>query len=93
MRELLGKNELRSEPEKASTEAPIEFAENPHLPETSSTTSRAETQSRSTSIGGILIVVTGREHVNENGEQGRVEKMGQNLEEYNVEFPMIERQL
>ena len=99
VRELLGKNKSRSE--KVSTNAPIEFAENPQLvlPETASTTSRAETQSRSnmelTSLGERILIVVG-ENVNEDGEQGLgvgVEKMGQDLEESNVEFPMIERQL
>ena len=99
MRELLGKNKSRSE--KVSTNAPIEFAENPQLvlPGTASTTSRAETQSRSnmelTSLGERILIVVG-ENVNEDGEQGLgvgVEKMGQDLEESNVEFPMIERQL
>lgn len=72
----------------------MEFAENPQLP---GTASGAETQSRSnvelTSIGGrILNMAT--ENVNEDGEQGvGVEKMGQDLEECNPEFPIIERQL
>lgn len=87
MRELLGKNKS------VSTNAPMEFAENPQLPGTAST-SRAEAQSRSnmesTSLGErILIVVRG--NVNEDGEG--VEKVEQDLEECNVEFPMIERQL
>lgn len=68
----------------------MEFAENPQLPGTASTTSRAEAQSRSdmelTSLGERILIV--RENV-EDGEG--VEKMGQDLE--NVEFPMIERQL
>ena len=89
VRELLGKNKSRS-----STKAPIEFAENPQLPGTASTTSGAEAQSRpnmeSTSIGEIVV----RENVNEDGERGvGVEKMGQDLEECNLEFPIIERQL
>jgi hypothetical protein len=96
VRELLGKNKTRSE--KVSTNAPIEFAENPQLvPGTASTASRAETQSRSnmelTSLGERILISV-KENVNEEGEQGvGVEKMGQDLEECNVKFPMIERQL
>ena len=87
MRELLGK----SKSEKVLTNAPIEFAENPQLPGTVSTTSRAEAQSLSnmelTSLGERILIVV-RENVNEG-----VEKMGQDLEACNVEFPTIERQL
>lgn len=91
VRELLGKNKSRSE-RVSINNVPIEFADNPQLVlGTASTTSRAETQSHSnmelTSLG---------ENVNEDEEQGLgvgVEKMGRNLEECNVEFPMIERQL
>jgi hypothetical protein len=96
VRELLGKNKSRLE--RALTNAPIEFAENIQLPlGIASTTSRAETQSHSntelTSLGERILIVT-RENVNEDGEQGPgVEKMGQDLEEDNVEFQIIERQL
>ena len=86
MRELLGKNKSGSE--KVSTKEPIEFAENPQL---QGTTSGAETQSGANmelaSLGERILNVNGNEH----GE--RVKKMGQDLEECNLEFPMIERQL
>ena len=93
MRELQGKNKS-----KVSTKAPIEFAENPQLPP--GTTSGAETQPglnmELTSLGERILNVVG-ENVNEDGERGvGVEKMmpvGQDLEECNLEFPMIERQL
>ena len=90
MRELLGKNKSRSETE--STKAPIEFAENPQLP---GTTSGAGTQLGSnmeTSLGERILNVVG-ENVNEDGERGvGVEKIGQDLEECNLEFPIISRQ-
>jgi hypothetical protein len=75
--------------------AVIEFAENPQLPGTA-TTSEAETPSGSnmelTSLGGRILNVVG-ENVKEDGQQ-RVgdEKMGQDLEEHNLEFLIIERQ-
>ena len=94
MRELLDKNKSRLE--KVSTKAPIEFAENPQLPGTVSTASGAETQSPNkefTSLEERILNVV-RVNVNEDGEQGvGVEKMGQDLEECNLEFPIIERQL
>lgn len=96
MRELLGKNISR--PEKVSIKAAIKFAENPRLP---GTTSGAEAQSgssmESTSLGERILNVVG-ENVNEDASRERevgVEMMGQDLdlEEYNPEFPTIERQL
>jgi hypothetical protein len=97
VRELLGKNNSRSE--KVSTKAAIKFAENPQL--VPGTTSGAEAQSgsnmASTSLGVRVLNVVG-ENVNEDASGERevgVEKMGQDLdlEEYNLEFPTIERQL
>ena len=96
MRELLGKNNSRSE--KVSTKAAIQFAENPQLP---GTTSGAEAQSgsnmESTSLGERVLNVVG-ENVNEDDSGERevgVGNMGQNLdsEDYNLEFPIIKRQL
>ena len=88
MRELLD----NSRSEKVSTnKAPIEFAKNPQLPETA-TTSGAESQSGS--IMELWLIVVG-ENVNEDGRRGarvRVEKIGQDLEECNPEFLIIERQ-
>jgi hypothetical protein len=94
VRELLGKNKSRSE--KVSTKVPIQFAENPQQAQLPGTTSGAETQSGSNmelnSLGERILNVVG-ENVNEDGERGvGVEKMGQDLEECNLEFPMIERQ-
>lgn len=71
------------------TKAPVELAENPQLPGTAST-SGAETQSHSdmelTSLGERMVLNVIRE--NEDEEQG----VG-GLEECNLEFPIIERQL
>ena len=81
-----------------STEVPIDFAKNSQQPGTSRTTSKsgpgAETQSGSNvdldSSGKKISNVVGE---NEDREQGvGIEKMGQDLEECNLEFPMIERQ-
>ena len=89
MRELLCKRS-----EIASTKAPIEFAENPRLPETATTTSGAESQSGSNmELGGRILNVVG-ENANEDEQRGvGVEKMGQDLEECNLEFLIIEKQI
>jgi hypothetical protein len=97
VRELLGK----STSEKVSTtRAPIEFAENPQLPETATTPGTAESQSgpnlELTSLGERTLNVVG-EGGNVDEERGvvEVEKAGQNLEDCNLdsEFPIFERQL
>ena len=88
MRELLDK----SRSEKVSTKAPIEFAENPQLPETT-TKSGAESQS---GLNMELGLNTVGENANEDGRRGvgvQVEKMGQDLEECNHEFLIIEKQI
>ena len=96
MRELLGKNKSRSE--KVSTvKVPIESAETPQQVQLPGTTSGIETQSDSnmelTSLGERILDVVG-ESVNQDGGQGvEVEEIGQDLEEINPEFPIIERQL
>lgn len=84
MRELLGKNKSRLE--RVSTKAPIEFAENPQQPG-SATTSQAGAE---TPLGSNMEEVG--ENVNEDGQRLGVEKMGQDLEECNPEFLIIERQ-
>jgi hypothetical protein len=93
VRELLGKNQSRSE--RVSTKAAIEFAENPQLPRTTPSSSGAETQlvgsnMELTSLGARLSNGVG-ENVNGEGERGP--GVGQDLEEWNLEFPIIERQL
>ena len=90
---MLGKNKSRSE--KVSTiKVPVEIPQQVQLP---GSTSGVETQSgsnmESTSLGERILDVVG-ESVNQDGGQGvGVEKMGQDLEEINPEFPIIERQL
>lgn len=86
MRELLDK----SRSEKVSTKAPIEFAENPETATTSG--AQAERQSGSNMVLGLSMV---GENVNENGRREvgvEVEKLGQDLEEHNLEFLIIEKQ-
>ena len=99
MRELLGKNDSRSE--QVLTKAAIEFAGNPQRPQLPGTTSGAEAQSgsnmESTSVGERILNMVG-ENMNEDSSGERevgVEIMGQNLdsEEFNLEFPIIKRQL
>ena len=90
VRELLDK----SRSEKVSTKAPIEFAENPQLPETA-TTSGAASESQSCSKMEFGSNMVG-ENVNDSEDvrQGvRVEKMGQDLEDCNLEFLIIEKQI
>lgn len=87
VRELLDK----SRSEKASNKGPIEFAENPQLP---AEIAGAESQSSSNMESGLNVV---GENVNEDERHGvgvRAEKTvtGQDLEECNHEFLIIERQ-
>lgn len=92
MRELLGKNKSTTRSENVSIKA---VAGNVQL--VPGTTSGTETQSgsnmESTSLGERILSVVG-ENANQDGEQEvvGVEKTGQDLEECNLEFPMIERQ-
>ena len=87
MRELLGKNNFRSQ--KASTGVPIDFAENPQLPGTSGAATQSGSNIELTSSGERALNMVGE---NVNGERGvGVEKMGQHSD-LEDEFPMIERQ-
>ena len=95
MRELLGKNKSRSDSEKVSVKAIIESSENARLPRTTATCG-AESQLGSILEPGERILNVVGENVNEVGERGAgVETMGQDssLEECNLEFQIIERQL
>lgn len=89
---MLGKNKSRSEV--STTKAPIEFAKNPQLPETATITTGAESQSGSNmDLGERILNVVG-ENVNDSEDRQRVgvEKTGQDLEDCNLEFLIIERQ-
>jgi hypothetical protein len=83
VRELLGFG--------SENEVLIEFAENPKAPKTAtSTTSGAD--SNAMGLGSNV----DRENVNEDERRGvgvQAEKMGQDVEDCNLEFSIIERQL
>lgn len=88
---MLGKNKSRSEVSE-STKAPIEFAENPQLPETA-TTSGAESQSGSNMDSGEGMLNVVGENVNEDAQREvGAKKTGQDLDDCNLEFLIIERQ-
>ena len=81
---------LDSRSENLSTKAPIEFAENPKRPETATTTSGAG--SGAVELGSKKV----GENVNEDERRGvgaGTENMGQDVEESNLEFLIIERQI
>jgi hypothetical protein len=85
VRELLGFG--------SENEVPIEFAENPKVPKTAtSTTSGADSNAMDFKLGSNV----DRENVNEDERRGvgvQAEKMGQDVEDCNLEFSIIERQL
>lgn len=79
--------EMLSRSEKMLTNVPIEFAANPKLPETATTTSGAGLNT--IELGSNVV----QENVNENERRGVGDRARQDLEECsNLEFLIIERQ-
>ena len=79
--------EMLSRSEKMLNNVPIEFAANPKLPETATTTSGAGLNT--IELGSNVV----QENVNENERRGVGDRARQDLEECsNLEFLIIERQ-